>query len=317
MTRIAIIDFETTGLPADRSARATEIAAVLVEHDQVIGRYQSLMNAGIVVPAFITELTDITNDMVSSAPSTSYVMREFVDFLGDARLIAHNASFDRSFLELELHNARIARNYSFACTMRISRRIFSGMPNHKLETLAQCLSITRNGSAHRALSDAEVTAELLFRINRELETRYQLHHVTHEFLAVIQEAKIADLDRVAKRHIQRYGLDRLPKPISIARPIKDQIRSDFMQETRSERNSVNKTAIYEPRRNRRSYIGSQFPKMTHTREKLLLESPGQTPTAPSCHTSPASQSNQGNSYLGSAFLLIIVIGLLILMLSGP
>ena len=67
-SRIAVIDFETTGSSPGQGARATEVAIVIVEHGAVVDSYQSLMNAGVWVPPFITQLTGITNAMVAEAP---------------------------------------------------------------------------------------------------------------------------------------------------------------------------------------------------------------------------------------------------------
>ncbi|MBU4519803.1 MAG: 3'-5' exonuclease, partial [Gammaproteobacteria bacterium] len=74
MSRIAVIDFETTGISPGQGDRATEVAIVLLERGQVVDRFQSLMNAGVHIPAFITQLTGITNAMVASAPPAETVM---------------------------------------------------------------------------------------------------------------------------------------------------------------------------------------------------------------------------------------------------
>ena len=97
MEAVAVIDFETTGLSPAQGDRATEIAAVIVEDGRVVDRYQSLMNAGVRIPAYIEALTGITNAMVRSAPSAGEVMRDVSDFVGDMPIVAHNASFDAKF----------------------------------------------------------------------------------------------------------------------------------------------------------------------------------------------------------------------------
>jgi DNA polymerase-3 subunit epsilon len=68
MDPIAVIDFETTGISPDQGDRVTEVAIVLVENGRVVDRYQSLMNAGVRIPSFITQLTGISNSMVAAAP---------------------------------------------------------------------------------------------------------------------------------------------------------------------------------------------------------------------------------------------------------
>ena len=102
MQPIAIIDFETTGISPNMGDRATEVAIVLLQEGQVVDRYQSLMNAGVRVNSFITQLTGITNEMLQAAPAAEQVMREAARFVGDLPMVAHNAAFDRQFWRSEL-----------------------------------------------------------------------------------------------------------------------------------------------------------------------------------------------------------------------
>ncbi len=97
MDTIAVIDFETTGLSPKCGDRATEIAVVLVREGQIVDRYQSLMNAGLRIPPFITQLTGISTAMVRQAPPAQQVMAEVADFVGEIPLVAHNAAFDAKF----------------------------------------------------------------------------------------------------------------------------------------------------------------------------------------------------------------------------
>ena len=75
MSIYAVIDLETTGLSPDHGARPTEIAVVLVNNEEIIGRYQSLMNSGARIPAFIEALTGISNAMIRKAPPAAEVMK--------------------------------------------------------------------------------------------------------------------------------------------------------------------------------------------------------------------------------------------------
>ena len=98
MLPIAVIDFETTGMSPSQGARATEVAIVLLGRDgQVVDRFQSLMKSGAWIPPFITQLTGITNAMVNAAPDAAQVMQDAARFVGDAPMVAHNASFDSKF----------------------------------------------------------------------------------------------------------------------------------------------------------------------------------------------------------------------------
>ena len=172
MSAIAIIDFETSGLMPEAGGRATEVAIVLVEQDRVVDRFASLMNAGVWIPPFITELTGISNEMLRTAPAAAQVMAQAAEFVGDRPLVAHNASFDRKFWQAELGGIGLDAPQPFACTVLLSRRLYPQAPNHKLGTLAEWFDLPTSGRAHRALADAEVTAHLLARMLRDLERRY-------------------------------------------------------------------------------------------------------------------------------------------------
>jgi len=183
---IAVIDFETTGLSPDHGDRATEVAIVLVERGRVVDRFQSLMNAGVRIPSFITSLTGITNAMVSAAPDAATVMAEASRFVGDVPMVAHNASFDRKFWVGELARLGLPAPQPFACTMLVSRRIYPQAPNHKLGSLIDYHHLPRAGQAHRALADAEMAASLLGQIQHDLRTRHGVPSPGHALLMALQ-----------------------------------------------------------------------------------------------------------------------------------
>ena len=194
METIAVIDFETTGLSPAQGARATEIAAVLVQGGQIVGRFQSLMNTGAWVPPFIEHLTGITNQMLRAAPPARAVMREVAQFTKGCPLVAHNAAFDRAFWLAELARAECEPDaaHAFACTLLLSRRLYPQADNHRLGTLAKLHALPSAGRSHRALADAEVTAHLLLRMQRDVRERFaqalRERTVSHALLAVMQRA---------------------------------------------------------------------------------------------------------------------------------
>lgn len=229
MEPVAVIDFETTGLSPSQGARATEVAAVIVQDGKVVSRYQSLMNAGVRVPAFITDLTGITNAMVQGAPSARQVMRELCEFLGPLPLIAHNASFDKKFFEYECQLAGISHETQFACSMLVSRRLFPGSPNHKLGTLVNHLRIRRTGQFHRALSDAEMAARLVLAIHKKISDDCCGVHISHAMLRTLQRTKYADVQRT----LAKFGEEPSPyrKPLTSITPPNTFIRSELAKET--------------------------------------------------------------------------------------
>jgi DNA polymerase-3 subunit epsilon len=207
MEVVAVIDFETTGLSPDHGDRATEIAAVLLQDGKVVDRYQSLMNAGVCIPAFITELTGITDAMVRQAPPAADVMREVADFVGDYPLVAHNASFDSRFWDAELKRVHRKRRQEFACSMLVARRLFPHAPNHKLGVLVEYARLPVTGRYHRALADAEMAANLLVHMDEELRRRYQLCDVPHELLRKIQKVQKHQLDKCVERYQRISAID--------------------------------------------------------------------------------------------------------------
>ena len=186
MPCLAVIDFETTGATPAQGARATEVAICLLEGGRIVDRFASLMNAGVRIPSFITQLTGITNAMVAAAPPADVVMREAAAFVGTRPMVAHNAAFDRQFWRSELAHCGLTAANDFACTLLLSRRLYPDAPNHKLGTLAQWFDLPASGRAHRALADAEVAAHLLARMQHDLQTRHGCSRADAALLMALQ-----------------------------------------------------------------------------------------------------------------------------------
>ena len=200
MSRIAVIDFETTGISPGMGDRATEVAIVLTDNGRVVDRFQSLMNAGVRIPAFITQLTGITNAMVEAAPAAEDVMRAAARFVGGAPLVAHNAAFDRKFWRAELSRAGVPSNdQPFACTVLLSRRLYPHAPNHRLGTLVDFHRLPRTGQAHRALADAEMASALLGQIQHDLRTRHGMAQPDHARLLLLQKCPRAGVPALLQR----------------------------------------------------------------------------------------------------------------------
>ncbi len=156
-----VFDLETTGLSA-RSARICEIGASKVEGLELVDSFQSLVNPRTALPAPIAELTGIREDELRRAPSAATAVRRFVEFAGDAVLVAHNARFDASFLNGELERLtgrRLAR--PVLDTVALARRLLAGrVARMSLASLSYFFG-TSARPCHRALPDAEATAEIL------------------------------------------------------------------------------------------------------------------------------------------------------------
>jgi DNA polymerase-3 subunit epsilon len=200
LERIAVIDFETTGISPSSSCRATEIAVVILEQGRIVERYQSLMNAGVRVPAFIEQLTGISNAMLRSAPPAEQVMNEVNEFVGITPLLAHNAAFDQKFWDFELGRIKRTRLQNFACSLLLARRLMPAAPNHKLGTLTSFAGLPHTGQAHRAMADAEMAANLVAHLVGELRHKHGLRELSHDFLCKLQKVPAAKVPEHLKRH---------------------------------------------------------------------------------------------------------------------
>lgn len=177
---VVVLDFETTGLSPDHGDRAIEIGAVKIVNGKFVERFQKLMNPGFAISGFISQYTGITNSMLRNAPPCGEVMGEFHEFIGDHNLVAHNASFDKKFLDAEFSN--ISRSYvgSFSCSMLLSRRILQDAANHKLETLVRHLCIEAEGAFHRALYDAEMAGKIWLAMLEQIAVQAELDSVSFD-----------------------------------------------------------------------------------------------------------------------------------------
>lgn len=190
-----VLDFETTGLSPNTGARTTEVAAVLVENGRMTDRYQSLMNPGFSIPSFIQDLTGITNQMISKAPNNAKVMKELHHFIGNTPLVAHNASFDKKFLDAELDLVGLKAPQPMACSLLVARRVYQKAPNHKLGTLVKYKNIETNGVFHRALADAEMTARLWLCMKADISQLLGMKEVTYDVMRLLASTPKKDVNK--------------------------------------------------------------------------------------------------------------------------
>jgi len=126
-------------------------------------------------------------------------MKQFADFIEGHNLVAHNASFDKRFLDAEL--TRISKGYSgeFACSMLAARRIFQNAHNHQLGTLVRYANIPSDGAFHRALYDSEMTAKLWSVMLDDISERYTISDIPFSL--------IKKLSKTPKKSVQNLFLN--------------------------------------------------------------------------------------------------------------
>jgi len=192
---LIILDFETTGLSPDNGDRAIEIGAVKLENGVVTEHFQELMNPGRPVSSFIEDYTGITNGMLSSAAPCNEVMARFADFIQGQNLVAHNASFDKRFLDSELKRISSGYEGQFTCSLLLSRRLNQDAPNHKLGTLVNYKGIASNGNFHRALYDSQMTAKLWLSMLDDIQEQTNIDEVPFSLVQKLTKTTKANVSK--------------------------------------------------------------------------------------------------------------------------
>jgi DNA polymerase-3 subunit epsilon len=138
----------------------TEIAIVMHNGVEVTGKYVTLVNPRQKIPPFIVNMTGISDEMVAQAPIFEEVAPQIYNLLKDRIFVAHNASFDYSFVRHLLGKSGYDWSAPKLCTIRLSKKVFPGLEKYGLGSLTRDLGIRIEGR-HRAWGDAQATAEVL------------------------------------------------------------------------------------------------------------------------------------------------------------
>lgn len=153
-----VLDFETTGMNC-RANRIIEIGAVKVIKGEICGTFSSLVDPEQYIPSFIVQKVHISNTMVAGKPKIAEILPEFVEFLGDLPIVAHNAPFDMSFLLANAEELGIVIENPVMDTLSMSRKFNKECARHNLGYLAEFYGLGLK-NAHRAYHDAAATQKL-------------------------------------------------------------------------------------------------------------------------------------------------------------
>lgn len=168
-TAFVVFDTETTGLPL--TARIIEIGAVRVSKGRMREEFSSLVNPGRSIPYTATEIHGITDEMVATAPSLSFVLKGFLNFIGDDILVAHNAVFDLRMLALHFERERLSLfSNPTIDTHTLARKMLPQLGKYNLPFLIKYWQSPYNG-CHRALVDAKHTAFIFLKMLRHNFTK--------------------------------------------------------------------------------------------------------------------------------------------------
>ena len=163
-----VFDIETTGLNKEK-CKIIEIGAVKIRNREIVDRYSTFIDPGEKLSDEIVDLTNITDDMLEGQRPIETVLPEFLDFVGDDVLVAHNASFDTGFVRIKAEELGIEyRKNTILDTLELSRTLLKELKKHKLDVVAKHLGVSLEGH-HRAVNDAEATAEIFLKLVDMLE----------------------------------------------------------------------------------------------------------------------------------------------------
>lgn len=168
-SRFVVVDIETTGIRPDHN-RIIELSAFAVERGVIGPSFTSLINPGVKIPGFISNMTGIHDSDVKDAPRAEEVLPSFMRFLGGDAFVAHNARFDWGFINMELKRSGAPEmDNDVLCTVRLTRRVFPGERSYGLDNLINRFDLKLNPEdRHRGLGDAWACAEILLRCMNKL-----------------------------------------------------------------------------------------------------------------------------------------------------
>ena len=225
-----VFDIETTGLNSHTN-KIIEIGAVKIKAGRIIDRYSQLINPGISIPYHITEITSITNEQVANQPKIDEVIGKFVDFIGDAVLVAHNAPFDMGFIKRDVKKyLNINLENSVIDTLQMARDLFPDLKKYGLGDLNKVLGLALE-KHHRAVDDSQATAnmfiiflekykekgiEYLKDINKGFEVNVKKQSLKNIMVQVKTQEGLKNMYKlVSEGHIKYFGNKkaRIPKSV--------------------------------------------------------------------------------------------------------
>ncbi|EFI42268.1 DNA polymerase III, alpha subunit, Gram-positive type [Peptoniphilus sp. oral taxon 386 str. F0131] len=157
-----VFDIETTGF-SPQVDEITEIGAVKIVDGVIVDRFSQLVNPMIKIPDRVVELTGISNDFVKDEPTIDKVIVDFNDFCKNSVLVAHNAGFDISFIRRDMLKYNLSFNFTVLDTLSLARAIIKDIKRFNLTALSKKLGVSLV-NAHRAVNDAEATAEVFIKM---------------------------------------------------------------------------------------------------------------------------------------------------------
>ncbi len=207
-----VFDIETTGFSSIRD-RIIEIGAVKVVNGKIVDRFSTFVNPERPIPFEITNLTSITDEMVMGSPNIETVLPQFLEFVGDGVLVAHNAGFDMGFIEQNCREQGLSDRFVYVDTVALARVLLPTLSKYKLNIVAKALNISLENH-HRAVDDAGATAEIFVKFVEMLKkdnitTLKEVNRYGDRNVNAIRKMPTHHIIILAKNNIGRYNLYQL------------------------------------------------------------------------------------------------------------
>lgn len=281
--RFVVIDVETTGNSPKKGDKIIQIAAVVIENGQITERFSKYINPNKPIPAFIEQLTGISNQMVEHEQPFEAVAEEVFHLLDGAYFVAHNIHFDLGFVKYELHKAGFQLpDCEVLDTVELSRIVFPGFEGYKLTELSEELQL-RHDQPHRADSDAEVTGLIFLKILEKLRqlpypTLNQLRRLSQHFISDLTH--LLDMFIYENRHTEIPGYARFSsfsvrEPEAIDEHISEDVNFSFEIESWEAGNEKTLSELmpgYE-KRDGQMMMMKEVAEAFNNREHALIEAP--------------------------------------------
>ena len=215
-----VFDTETTGFNAAGGDQMIEIGAVKIKDGAIIDRFDKFINPGCHIPDNITQLTEITDDMVKDADDEKTVTQEFLDWSGNCPMVAHNAKFDISFVQMAMNKYDMGPfTNTVIDTLELSRQLDQGFARHSLSALVKRYNVPFDEeSHHRADYDAEGTALVFDKMLKKL-IQQNIETISEIDTKLVPKEEIHKFGRTFHFNaiaLNRTGLKNLFKIISLA-----------------------------------------------------------------------------------------------------
>ncbi|MCD8222241.1 MAG: PolC-type DNA polymerase III [Clostridiales bacterium] len=207
-----VFDIETTGFSPEKN-KIIEIGAVRIERGEITERFSTFVNPCEPIPYEIEQLTGINDNMVLSADIIDNILSEFLRFCEGCAIVAHNASFDVSFIQFQAKRLGLAFSPTVLDTVEIARQLLPNLNRYKLDTVAKALDVSLENH-HRAVDDAEATAHIFLKFvkmlqEREIEDLKGLNAISRLSAEAIKKMPTWHVIILAKNEIGRVNLYRL------------------------------------------------------------------------------------------------------------